>query len=377
MSGSKSQQRNSSIELLRILSMIMIVFHHFAIKGGFEWDPSYVGIPLFWFNLMVMGGKIGVNVFVLISGYFLVSSKGSTFNLRRILKFWGQVFFYSIAIYVVFGICGISGFGLKSLASALLPITFSTWWFASIYFVLYLLHPFMNKLLHSLDQKTYQSLLAMLVVCWSVIPTFTATKFQANSLLWFMTIYAIGGYARLYGFNPKFKTKHYLGMCGVFSVLTYATSVVFTFLGTKWHGLASHAGYFYGQEEKLTVLLISVSLFMAFAAMEMNYHKWINVIASATFGVYLIHENQIVQPVLWLKLFRNFQYQDSLMLIPYSIFAVAIVFAVCTVIDLIRQKVFEKPFMMLVDKYMDSFAKPFVKLMEVCKSIVFGQDANT
>lgn len=214
MSENKHNQRNSSIELLRIISMIMIVFHHFAVHGGFEWEASNVTIPLFWYNFIIMGGKIGVDLFVLISGYFLVNSNGNVFNFRRILKFMGQVFFYSISIYVVFGICGLSDIGIKSLIKALFPITFSSWWFASTYFVLYLLHPFLNKLLHCLNKKNYQYLLVMLVVCWSIIPTFTMSQFQGNSLLWFMTLYAIAGYVKIYGFNNKFNSKHYWKMWG-------------------------------------------------------------------------------------------------------------------------------------------------------------------
>lgn len=88
------QNRNSSIELLRIISMILIVFHHFAFHGGFKWQTNSVTISHFWYNFIYGGGKIGVNIFVLISGYFLIDRKTSVFSyIRRILKFWGQVFF--------------------------------------------------------------------------------------------------------------------------------------------------------------------------------------------------------------------------------------------------------------------------------------------
>lgn len=194
--------------------MIMIVFHHFAIHGGFEWESQSITIPHFWYNFIIMGGQIGVDIFVLISGYFLINNKESLFYFSKILKVWGQVFFYSITIYAVFCFCGISDFEVKSLIKALLPITSSSWWFASTYFVLYLIHPFLNKLLHCLDKKNYQSLLVMLVVCWSIIPTFTGQQFQRNYLLWFITLYAIAGYARNYGFNDKLTSKHYLAWGG-------------------------------------------------------------------------------------------------------------------------------------------------------------------
>lgn len=41
------QNRNSSIELLRIISMILIVFHHFAFHGGFKWQTNSVTISHF------------------------------------------------------------------------------------------------------------------------------------------------------------------------------------------------------------------------------------------------------------------------------------------------------------------------------------------
>ena len=40
--------RLTSIELLRIVSMLMIVFHHFAVHGGFDWDGSKITVPRLW-----------------------------------------------------------------------------------------------------------------------------------------------------------------------------------------------------------------------------------------------------------------------------------------------------------------------------------------
>ena len=136
----RQTDRQSNIELLRIIAMIMIAFHHFACHGNFDWQSVGATIPHLWYNFIVMGGKIGVDIFILISGYFLINSNGSVFNFKRILKFWGQVFFYSIGIYIVFCAVGVSDFGIKSLIKSLFPITFSSWWFASTYFVLYIIH---------------------------------------------------------------------------------------------------------------------------------------------------------------------------------------------------------------------------------------------
>lgn len=344
----KSKVRNSSIELLRIIAMLMIVFHHFAVHGGFEWGRA-ISINRLWYNFIIMGGKIGVNVFVIISGYYLINDDIKSVGLEKIIKFLGQAFFYSIAIFIIGKLTGVSNLGVKSLVKACLPITFSEWWFASTYFVLYLMHPFLNKLLHSLDQSSYQRFILILVVCWSLIPTFTTSSFQSNPLLWFITLYSISGYIRLYGLNHKFTVKHYFVFCIICSVFTYFSSVVFAVLGTRWDVFASYTTYFYGQE-KITVVCISLGLFMSFISLNMNYHKWINVLASAAFGVYLIHDHTIIRRFLWIELFENVRYQKSLFLIPYSILVVAAVYMVCTLIDLLRQHFIEKPFMSLIQR---------------------------
>lgn len=351
--------------------MLMIVFHHFAIHGGFNWESTELTIPHFWYNLIVSGGKIGVNIFVLISGYFLITSHGKIFNFKRILKFWGQIIFYSVGIFVLFSLFKNHDIGIKSLIKILFPITFSTWWFASTYFVMYIIHPFLNMFLNAISKRTYQTLLVALVIIWSVIPTFTTSGFESNSLWWFVTLYAIAGYAKIYGFNSIFTTKKYFVLFGVFSVLTYLSSVVFMLLGTRYNAFLEHATYFYGMQ-RVPALLISLTLFMAFSTLKMNYHKWINVLASATFGVYLIHDNSLMRAFLWIDVFQNFKYQHSLLLIPYSILVVALVYAVCTVIDLIRQKVFEKPFMFIVNKYADAVLEPFAKICNWFRKIVFG-----
>ena len=252
------------------------------------------------------------------------------------------------------------------------PITFSRWWFASTYFVLYLVHPYLNKLLHSIDRSLYQKLLLLLVICWSIIPTFTSSSFQGNSLLWFITLYAIAGYIKLYGLNEKFSTKQYSLFFFVSLILTYFTSVVFTVLGNKWGFFTGYITYFYAQE-KLTVLAVSLCLFMCFSTLKMNCHKGINVWASATFGVYLIHDNIIIRKLLWIDLFKNAQYQESLLLIPYSIAAVVVVYMVCSLMDLLRINIIEKPCMKIVKRCSDKIMAPFECVATLFKNFIFGK----
>ena len=81
--------RDSGIELLRIFLMILITLHHFSLYSSIK------EISKTTYYLCEWGGKIGVEIFLIISGYFMVKSK---FKIRKIITLWCQVFFYSISL---------------------------------------------------------------------------------------------------------------------------------------------------------------------------------------------------------------------------------------------------------------------------------------
>lgn len=369
--ATKIINRNTSIELLRIISMIMIMFHHFAYHGNFEWNSNEVTLPHLWYDFILMGGKVGVDIFVLISGYFLIENTEKLFQPKKLLKFWGQVVFYSIMTYLLSVMLRLNAFEIKQLIKVCLPITYPGWWFASTYFMLYLIHPFLNKLLHGLSKTEYQYLILMMVLCWSIIPTATTQLFESNSLLWFVTLYGIAGYVNLYGGNQKLQSKHYFSLYFMVLIITYTVSTTFLFLGTKKEEWSTHAIDFF-EIERLPILLMAITLFMGFVTLKMNYHKWINMIASATFGVYLIHDSSYIRYYLWTNIFKINQYQDSTFLILYSILVVFILYVSCTMIDLIRKKLVEKPYMLFVNHYTYYFLKSFKIICEMFRKWIFG-----
>ena len=90
--------------------------------------------------------------------------------------------------------------------------------------------------------------------------------------------------------------------------------------------------------------------------MNIKYNKVINRAASATFGVYLIHDCVLIRPILWNTIFRNSFFQDSIIIIPYSVLAVVIVYSICTGIDLCRQCTVERVVMKLAEEKIDNLS---------------------
>ena len=70
---------------------------------------------------------------------------------------------------------------------------------------------------------------------------------------------------------------------------------------------------------------------------------------------------------------QNAQYQNSVFLIPYSIIVVAIVYIFCTLVDLLRQQIVEKPFTNVLDRYSERIARPFERMFNIIKNIIFGK----
>ena len=87
-----SKDRQMNFELLRIISMIFILLHHYSLKGGLL-SIENITTNKFIGEFIYIGGKVGVVIFILISGYFLIDKKYKFKNLFKVIL---EVFFYSI-----------------------------------------------------------------------------------------------------------------------------------------------------------------------------------------------------------------------------------------------------------------------------------------
>ncbi|MCR5754050.1 MAG: acyltransferase family protein, partial [Acetatifactor sp.] len=93
----QKKPRMANLELLRSIAMMMVVMLHFLGKGGLLGDITAPYLPpvriVAW--LLEILSVVAVNVYMLISGYFLCES---SFKLSRLLKLWLQVWSYSVVI---------------------------------------------------------------------------------------------------------------------------------------------------------------------------------------------------------------------------------------------------------------------------------------
>ena len=334
--------RQSNIELLRIFSMIMIVAHHFSVHGKFI-ITSTLSINNIWLQFLSSGGKIGVDIFVIISGYFLINSKN--IKIQKVLKLVFQILLYSILIFTLFVLLKIEPFSIKQLIKHILG--YPIWWFARSYLVLYLIHPYINKLLNMLEKNEYKKIIVLLTILFSILPTITTIKLDNGSLVWFIYLYLLGGYFKKYPLNLK------ANKCFVISIilyaLTFASVICFDYIAIKRPGILKYTTYLF-EMEMLPTLLISIFIFLWFNAIKIKNSKIINIVSSTTFGIYLIHDSDYVKKFLWETLFKNSNYANSKLLIPYSLLVIFLVFIMCFIIEFVRIYLLEKKCDKLINK---------------------------
>lgn len=141
-------RRQSNLEMLRIVSMLLIVMAHCdEIFGLASLYSRSLGINKIITDWLHIGGQIGVGCFILISGYFMVEQRVSA---RKLLKLAGEVWFYTISIWLVWTLWTIlqgqidADEFITATKKALFPILSSHYWFVTAYIILMALSPFFN-----------------------------------------------------------------------------------------------------------------------------------------------------------------------------------------------------------------------------------------
>lgn len=343
MSQIQKAPRNSAIELLRILAMAMIVLSHICVHSGFDRTYAPFSINRLFIQFGTLG-NLGVVLFLLITGYFR-----SSFRTKALSRLLGQVWFYSISIFLVCRFFFGYSYSADMLWKVFLPTVYNEYWFFTAYFILFLLSPFLNTLLDHLTRKQFETMLTGMLLLWSVLPTLTEQPMYAAELPQFLLYYCLGAYFRMYPDNcfrkPGLRWAAVLGAMLVLLGLTVGFGYCERFTPEAFG--ASHRFY---DRNSLPTLTLAVGLFSLAVYSKPFTSPFINTLGSCTFGVYLIHDNPAVRELLWRNWLHWGAWFTSGSFIPRLILSVILVYAVCTAIEWLRQKTVAKPIENAIDK---------------------------
>ena len=114
-----------------------------------------------------------------------------------------QVFCYSAAILVIGSYVGTLKPTASIVINAFLPFSTGCYWLASSYIALCLFSPALNLTIKSMTREQHFAFIVVLLFLFSFIPSififadaWNAAK--GHSLVWFITLYVIAAYLKLY-----------------------------------------------------------------------------------------------------------------------------------------------------------------------------------
>lgn len=340
------------MEILRMISMFMIIVMHIVNHGSMI-DLVHKGTVSYYCVWFLFGiGFTSINLYILLSGYFLAESK---FSSWKVLRLELQVLFYALGITLLFWITGwAQERELKVLVMSATPVASDFYWFATMYVGMYLMSPLLNIFARALTKRQFQCTLVLLFALFSVWTNVFYWTSGMNiaggvAVMWFLVVYLAGAYLRLH-YEPGEKPGKWLRIGILFSLLIPISRVVIELLLKTPLGRISFLedllwGYslFY-QYNSVIVCIAAGALFIAFLNMpNLGNGKMAPVIrkmATGVFGIYLIHDHLYVRDIVIDKLaFYNWLYHWYL--VPCILLAATVIFVLGIGIDLLRGLLFD------------------------------------
>ena len=345
----QKKERDSNIELLRIFLMLMIIAFHYVGNSGIQhlYNFDNITINQIFLELYGWGGKAGINCFLLITGYFMCRQQ---FTWKKFLKLYLEIKFYAIFIFSIFCISGYQTPKLLDFYRTIFNVAMGIGHeFAASFIILFLLIPFINKLIKSLNKREHGLLIIILLTSYSVIGTFVLNNFF-EYVGWYITVYNIGAYLRIYPYEWA-QNKRFTAVLAIISLLLSWSSILLISYIPQLHRFGVDVYYFVFDSNRILAISSAVAFFLFFRSINLGSNKIINSISSCTFGVLLIHgHSDIMRQWLWhdtLHVTNQFT-NDYLWL--HALCSVAAVYVACVFLDLCRQIMIERPFFIWISR---------------------------
>lgn len=328
------KNRQSNIELLRIICMFMILILHANYLSigqpssqNAVLSPCSTFLRIFIESLTVMS----VNIFVLISGWFGINPK-----LKSITNFIFQCLFFSISIYSVMILLKKSSLNINGILDCFFCSNY--YWFIRAYIGLYIVSPILNAFIKTASQKQFKNVLLLFYILSTLYGwTGIADEYQNGySIISFMGLYLLARYIHLYPCN----IKNYKQSINIIIILLLVTLNTFCsyFILLFNHNKDLSFRIINKNISYLSPIIIIGSIFvlLLFSKIKIQ-NKFINRVAISCFSIYLLHMN----PNLFEMYFKNniiylYNNNNSIVFILYCFAFLLLIYSLATIIDNIR-----------------------------------------
>ena len=259
-----------NIDILRIFAFVFIVMLHTLNRqyGLTVWMSGYAVI------------SIGVNLFIMISGYLLLD------RTETVKEFFRKRFFSILPLFIIFNIIYIYFYNHSFIT--IKKISAPHFWYIYMILGLYLLTPWLRKVLQYAEKETFY-----VVVLWFLCNVlnqymqffkFPKIPFSHFPITGFIGYYILGYYLKKYRY--KLEKIPFICVIGV-----YITGFLISVLSTKYVLVTTGnriSDFF--DKNSLGTFFMSVSFFIFWIKFNFkNRNKIIRMISDSTYFAYLIH----------------------------------------------------------------------------------------
>lgn len=330
MGKSAKEERNSNLELLKIIAIFIIVVSHVIPYNYANSGLEYIDINIACLNLTTITlqffrnlGQIGNLLFIICSSWFLLGKK--RINIKKVISIVVDCFIVSVICLIIILFMKYE-IPFNTLIKQFMPTFFSNNWFIPCYLIFYLITPYLNIIIESINEKEFRNL-CIASSLFMILQLIRENTNIYNYLLGFIYIYFIIAYLKKY----KEKTMENLHTNIVIFlgsiILIILFLVVYNFLGTKISMLSNSMLRFNNIKNPLFILA-SISLFNLFKKVNFQ-NNVINFISSQTLLIYVIHDNYLFRELLrrdyYKYIFSTFGYKNICIICLISAFCTFII----------------------------------------------------
>ena len=349
--------RDSNLELMRIILMLLIIAHHMVVNSGVmslidATAPTANGVFL---TLWGMWGKAAINAFVLITGWFMCTSR---LTWQKYVRLLAQVYFWKFVVWIFLLVVNRAMPNLTDFVLIVVsPFRYIDDGFLASFLAMNLTIPFLSKLAQALDRGAYLRLLALLLGIYTFTTTFLAAPAAFSEYVWYCTLFFVAGYLRM--FRPAWSENRGLvsRLCVASLVLSIASVVAIVAADTALGTRLADPYYFVVDSGKLFAFASGLFVFLWFKGLEMPKSQLVNTVSATTFGVFLIHaHSEAMRTWLWGRggVFDAATLYETCglgALVLWCVVAMVSVFAVCSALDWLRIRFVEPAFARWLDAH--------------------------
>ena len=369
--------RNCGIEMLKIISIFLIIISHvvmtirlknqFVSYDDYIFDFSYVSKGMSGIILAIFQhfGSLGNTIFFVCSSWFLLEK--DTVSKNKWIKMFLEIWTISCAILLLMLIYTGGRINNKLIIKSLLPNFFTNNWYVTAYLIFYPLHTVLNRIIKDLNQKNLLKITTVLFLLYCVCNSLYDSFFSSVIIMW-ITLYFFIAYIKIYMIElcNNIKVNSIVLIIGI-SIIVFL--IVFTYIAGKNNKFLANKMLFWNKNCNPVFGVIAVTSFNIFRKIKIK-SSFINNISKYSLLIYIIHENILlrnyIRPYILHLIYNILGYKY---IIVWVVLLSIVIFAFSLLIGIIYRVLFGKiieklagKMIVLIDKIYKKYEKTMYKI---------------